>query len=137
MSQENVEVVRAGIDAWNAGNMDAVRDGLDPNAVATPLQGWPEQGPFVGRDAVMAWYGQVREAWDIDTVEAIRFVEAGDRVMVRVRWHGTGQGPESTMEFTAIYTLRKGRSVYIEFFWDHAEALETLGLSEQDAHADS
>ena len=31
---------------------------------------------------------------------------------------------------TGVYTLRKGRVVSIEFFWDHAEALETLGLSE-------
>jgi hypothetical protein len=26
--------------------------------------------------------------------------------------------------------VRKGRVFYVEFFWDHAEALETLGLSE-------
>jgi ketosteroid isomerase-like protein len=34
------------------------------------------------------------------------------------------------MEFTILYTVRKGRILGIEFFWDHAEALETLGLSE-------
>jgi hypothetical protein len=33
--------------------------------------------------------------------------------------------------------MRKGGTVYIEFFWDHAEALEALGLPEQDAHSDS
>ena len=130
MSQENVEIVRNAVEAWNAGDMDAISDGLHPNVIATPLEGWPEQGPFSGREAVMGWYGQVREAWDIDAVEPISLVEAGDRVIARVRWHGTGQGPESTMEFTCVYTLRKGRVVYVEFFWDHAEALETLGLSE-------
>jgi len=26
--------------------------------------------------------------------------------------------------------VRKGKIVYQEFFWDHAEALEALGLSE-------
>jgi hypothetical protein len=31
---------------------------------------------------------------------------------------------------TVVYMVRKGRIVYQEFFWDHAEALETLGLSE-------
>ena len=41
------------------------------------------------------------------------------------------------MEMTSIYTIRKGRIVYDEKFWDHAEALEAVGLSEQDAHADS
>jgi hypothetical protein len=33
--------------------------------------------------------------------------------------------------------MRKGRIVYQEFFWDHAAALEAVGPSEQDAHADS
>jgi len=33
--------------------------------------------------------------------------------------------------------VRKGKLLVIENFWDHAEALETLGLSGQDAHSDS
>jgi hypothetical protein len=38
---------------------------------------------------------------------------------------------------TGVYTVRKGKIVFLEFFWDHAEALEAVGLSEQDAHAES
>ena len=34
------------------------------------------------------------------------------------------------MESTAAYTVRKGKIVLLEFFWDHAEALEAVGLSE-------
>jgi hypothetical protein len=34
------------------------------------------------------------------------------------------------MEVTCAYTVRKGRIIAFEFFWDHTEALETLGLSE-------
>ena len=45
-------------------------------------------------------------------------------------WRGTGQGPESNIETTQVSTVRKGRIVYQEFFWDHAEALEAVGLSE-------
>jgi hypothetical protein len=36
---------------------------------------------------------------------------------------------------TDVFTVRKGRIFYLECFWDHAEALECLGLSEQDTHA--
>jgi hypothetical protein len=36
-----------------------------------------------------------------------------------------------------MYTVRKRKIVAFEFFWDHAEALATLGLSEEDAHAGS
>jgi ketosteroid isomerase-like protein len=40
------------------------------------------------------------------------------------------------IEATIVYTVRKGRIFLLEFFWDHTEALEAVGLSEHDAHPD-
>ena len=34
------------------------------------------------------------------------------------------------MGMTVVQTVRDGRIFYEEFFWNHAKALETLGLSE-------
>jgi hypothetical protein len=42
-------------------------------------------------------------------------------------------GPEANLELTTVMTVRRGRIFYSEWFWDHAEALESLGLAEQDA----
>ena len=138
MSQENLDAVRASIEAWNAGDMDAYRDLYDPDTIMRSPEGWPEPGPFVGRDAVMRQWDQLRGTWDGDALEAISdYVDVGDRVAVRVVWHGAGHGPQSKIELTSVTTLRKGRIFSTEFFWDHAEALEAVGLSEQDAHADS
>ena len=131
MSQENVEIVRAALAAWNVGNMDAVRALLDSNAILRPPEGWPEPGPYVGQEAVMREWEQVRETWRADAVEPISdFVDAADRVAVRVIWHTAGSGPESNIELTVVWTTRKGRISVIEYFWDHAEALEAVGLSE-------
>jgi ketosteroid isomerase-like protein len=130
MSQENLEMVRRGFAAWNSGDMDALRELYDPDVILRSLEGWPESGPFMGREAVMGWYEQLREAWEADAVEPIDITDAGDRVIVRTVWRGAGQGPDSRMEFTNVYTVRKGRIVYQEQFWDHAEALEAVGLSE-------
>jgi ketosteroid isomerase-like protein len=131
MSQENVEVVRASFEAWNAGDMDAFRELYDPDVIGRPPQGWPEPGPDVGREAVMRKFEQLRETWDADALEAISdFIDAADRIVVRFIWRGTGHGPEANLEATGVFTVRKGRVFYVEFFWDHAEALETLGLSE-------
>jgi hypothetical protein len=49
---------------------------------------------------------------------------------MRFIWSGVGYGPQSNIEVTGVYTVRKGRISGVEHFWDHAEALETLGLSE-------
>jgi hypothetical protein len=82
---------------------------------------------------------QLRETWDADAFELISdFIHAADRVAVRLLWRTVGgRGPQADLEITAVYTVRKGRILTIENFRDHAEALEAVGLSEQDAHADS
>ena len=95
MSQENIEVVRRTFAAWNAGDMDALRELHDPDVIVRAPKGWPEPGPFVGREAVMRQFEQMRGTWDADALEPIGdFVDAGDRVVVRVVWHGAGHGPE-------------------------------------------
>jgi ketosteroid isomerase-like protein len=125
MSQENVEVVEAMGDAWNARDMDALRDLYDPDVIVRVPAGWPEPGPFVGREAVMRQWERNRESWDADTFEAV-----GDRVVARLIWSGVGRGPQTQLEFTAVWTVRKGKISYQESFWDHAEALKAVGLSE-------
>jgi ketosteroid isomerase-like protein len=131
MSQENVEIVRANFEAWNAGDMDALREMYDPTVIVRATEDWPEPGPFVGREAVMRQGEQLRETWDAVTIEPIGdFIDAGDRVAVRHVWRGVGHGPQSNLEFTVVYTIRKGKIFGFEYFWDHAEALETLGRPE-------
>jgi ketosteroid isomerase-like protein len=130
MSQENVEVVKAFFEAWNAGDMDAVREQYAPDVMWRAAEGWPEPGPYIGREAVMRFIGQLRETWDADALEPTSdFIDAADRIVVRFIWRGVGHGPEANMEFTGVFTVRKGRIFGVEFFWDHEEALETLGLS--------
>jgi ketosteroid isomerase-like protein len=131
MSQENVEIVRTAYEAWNAGDMDALRELNDPEVVMRTPPGWPEPGPFVGREAVMREWELIRETFVADALVPIDdFIDAADRVVVRQIWRGEGQGPESNMEMTNVVTVRRGRIFYQEFFWDYAEALATLGLSE-------
>jgi DnaK suppressor protein len=73
----------------------------------------------------------------VDTVEVIGpYIEVGDRVAVRQIWHGAGQGPEAGLEMTNMITVRDGVAVEQTFFWDHAQALEALGLREQKDDAD-
>jgi hypothetical protein len=79
----------------------------------------------------MRFFEQLRDTWDADTLEPIGdYIHATDRVVVRYTWHGVGHGPESIMELTSVWTVRRGRVFGIELFRDHAEALEAVGLSE-------
>jgi ketosteroid isomerase-like protein len=127
MSQENVEMIRGFFSAFNAGDMEAVGETLDPYVViARELEGWPERGPFVGRDAVIRQWERSMEPFPGATLELISVIDIGDRVVTRQVVHAKGQGPEFNAEYTVISTIRNGRTLIIELFWDYA-----------DAHADS
>ena len=132
MSEENVEVARRAFEAWNAGDMDALREAYDPNAVMRYHGDWPEPGPFFGRDAIMRQFERMREA--LDDRDSLAFVgdllHIGDRVVARFAWRGEGHGPAIDFEVTVAYTIRGGHILNAEFFPDHNEALEAAGLSE-------
>jgi ketosteroid isomerase-like protein len=107
------------------------REMHDPDVIVRTVEDWPEPGPYVGREAVMRSFEQLRDTWDVETLEATSdFIDAADRVVVRFIWHGAGQGPQLNLEMTDVLTVRKGRIRGHEYFWDHAEALEAAGLSE-------
>ena len=134
VSKQNVEIDQATFKAWNARDMDALRDLYDADIIMRTPEGWPEPGPFVGREAVMRQFEQLRETWEADAVELTSdFIDVGDRVAVRMLWRGAGHGPETNIEFTNVVTVRNGRIVFIEFFWDHAEALEALGVPKESS----
>ena len=79
----------------------------------------------------MRQWQQVRATLDADTLELVSdFVDVGDRVVVRGIWRGGGHGPDPSVEITYVFTVRNGKVLAIEEFWNHAEALEAVGLSE-------
>ena len=62
MSRENVEIVRASMEAWNTRDMDALRKTYAEDVVTWPPKGWSEAGPFVGRERVIGQWERVRQA---------------------------------------------------------------------------
>jgi ketosteroid isomerase-like protein len=131
MSRENVDVIRAAYDAWNAGDTDALRDFHHPDVIARYGASWPEPGPFVGRDAVVRQIEELRQTWEASEAEVISdFIDAGDRVVAEFVWHGTGHGPAFEFEGAAVYTMRNGKIFEVEYLGTLAEALEAVGLSE-------
>jgi ketosteroid isomerase-like protein len=111
--------------------MDAWAAFLAGDVTWSPPPGWPEPGPFLGTEAVLRQVRQNRETWDADAADSVsEFLHTGDRVVVRLAWRGRGHGPESNIEATCVYTVRDGLITAFDFFWDHAEALEAVGLSQ-------
>ena len=132
MWQENLELVKAAFVAWNTDDMDGYAALLAADVIVRAPANWPEPGPFVGREAVMRQFRQLRETYDSDKSEPTSdFVAVADRVFLRFAWCTIGgRGPDAGFEITVIYTVRKGRIFEIEFVWDHDEVLQAFGLAD-------
>jgi ketosteroid isomerase-like protein len=147
MSQENVEIVRRryenfaatghSLTRWTQG----MRETIAPDFVwdMSKFRGWPEQQTYEGVEGASVFLRNWLEAWDDWELEVEALHDAGDRVVAIVRQRGRSKtsGLLVDMAFGQVWTIRDGKSTRMEMYADPAEALEAVGVSEQDAHADS
>ena len=82
--------------------------------------------------------GEFRETWESARLEPHEFIEAGDLVVVPGTQHLKGRGGiEVVASATFVWTIRNGAIERVTMYQERQDALEAVGLSEQDAHADS
>ena len=92
----NVSVVKAGYDAFNAGDMDAWREVQAKDTVWTIQVGLPYTGTYTGPAAVEEGiFGPIGKMWPDFKVKPIKFYEAGSTVFVHVHMTATGLDTES------------------------------------------
>jgi ketosteroid isomerase-like protein len=147
MSQENVENARAAFAAWNArpGEPDlaGVFAHFHPELVYHPRADEPDPSPHVGRDAYERLVHGFVDSFSEVTFEVLELIDAGDHVITStvlhavLRGQGSASGAGVSDTYVFVYKLRDGLVVEGWEYRTKQEALEAVGLSEQDAHADS
>jgi ketosteroid isomerase-like protein len=132
MSQENVEIVRAFIDAFNRGDMDAMFKDAPPDVEYDGSRAvGPWHGVYRGLDEVRRVVDEFVEGWDSVRLEPDEFIEVGEHVVVPWTMQGTGRdGIEVQARTTWVWTIRDGTTVRIAMYQGRAEALEAAGLRE-------
>ena len=81
--------------------------------------------------------GEFNETWESARLEPHEFIEAGDLVVVpgTLRVKGRG-GIEVVSRGAYVWAIRDGAIERVTLYQERQDALEDLGLSEQDAHAE-
>jgi ketosteroid isomerase-like protein len=151
MSKENVEIVRriyAALDVSVPGSVTTVSVPTEPFGTLIDSQiewNFPREfpdlaEPYYGYEGAKQYRRKIAEVLDDYRMVPERFIDAGDdRVLVfsREGGRGKGSGAEVFTHPTAhIWTLKDGKAVRMQSIWERADALEAVGLSEQDAHGD-
>ena len=136
MSQQNVKIIRRGYEHFIATR--EIRAHPDLVWDVSNL-GWPDQQIYRGPAGAMQFNAEWADAWDDWQMEPEDYIDAGERVVVILIQRGRSKatGIPVEMRFAQVWTLQDGQGIRMQLYASVQEALEAVGLSAQDAHADA
>jgi ketosteroid isomerase-like protein len=134
MSQENVEIVRAGFAAYNRRHLDGILENWAPDAVLD----WSnsrglDAGVYRGHDEIRAFMERFLATWDevrIEIVDGPVEVEDGVLITENVAHLRGRDGIDVQARSTLLATIRDGEQTSLTLYQTKQEALEAAGLSE-------
>jgi ketosteroid isomerase-like protein len=133
MSEENIEIYREMVEAFNRGGVDEILDFFaDDVEVYDP--DLPGGRAYRGRDGVRRVIEQMLSGAESTEVREYEFVPAGDRVvgLTQTYLRGDGGGPEVELREAHTMTFRDGKIVYWRLYLDRNEALADAGLEARE-----
>jgi ketosteroid isomerase-like protein len=131
MSEENVELVRRGYEAFNRRDFDAALAIADDSITWRPLIS-VETDFLEGKEEIRAAWTSAAESLDVH-VEVEELIPVGDASVVAVAtWTGHGSASGTPVGATAaqVFTIEDGVVLTVESYAGKAEALKAAGLSE-------
>jgi ketosteroid isomerase-like protein len=131
MPEENVEVVRRMLDAFNRGDVEAVVATFDDRCEIDEPQEMPD-GPatgFRGHDGIREWMANLRRVAGV-RFEARSFTASADFVISELASTGLGQASGVPVEWTtfAVVRMHNGRIARVQAFLDKDAAAEAADL---------
>jgi len=130
MSREKIDRLRAAFDAFNGGDFDAALTFAHPDIEFVPPGG---QTSYKGIESFRAWMEP--DAFEIQVIEPLDFIVAGNRILVRQRStaRGAGSGIELELSTWNVWTFDdEGLVTRVETYLEHEEprAREAAGLTQ-------
>ena len=134
MSQENLEIVRRGMEQFNQDftSEELHLDLLAPDIVFDNSNAGLDAAVYRGHDGMRELMSLLRGMWKLQQGEAQEFIPVDeDRVIVPFRIVSVGRENVEVMAHAAmLVTVSDGKITHMKSFQSKAEALEVVGLSE-------
>jgi ketosteroid isomerase-like protein len=135
MSQENVELVKRFVDAYNRRDVEAMLEDLGPgiewhSVILTGLEG--ETAVYRGHEGFREGLRDLYEALGETDIEYSEIRDLGDRTVGigRIRARGRESGAETESPHASVVDFKNGKAICIRTYLDPTEALEAAGLGE-------
>jgi ketosteroid isomerase-like protein len=133
MSQENLEIIRRGLDAFNRRDVNSFSELATDDFVWLPaLPGAVEGGSYEGRSGIRRYFAESQSTWEQLTVlcDEVRDLDESVLVIGRALGRGLGSGIEVETPLAFIAEFRAERISKVSTYLSHADALRAAGLTE-------
>jgi hypothetical protein len=132
MSQENVELYRRGIEAFNQRDLEAFLALADPDVVGISRVLAIEGSSYRGHDGTREWWEDLLGVFPDFTIEVVWVRDAGDLTVSELRNSAQGEGSPAPLEELVwqVTEWRDGRVVRWQMYESKQSALEAAALSE-------
>ena len=133
MSQENVEVVRRAVEAFNRRDVEGIVELTTADFKWFPaMPGIVAGDSFNGREGVEQYFAGLAETWVEYRASVEEFRDLGDSVLILGQLEGRGRGSGAAVAApqATVFEFRGGEISVIRTYLDHADALKAVGLSE-------
>jgi ketosteroid isomerase-like protein len=130
MSEENVDKTREFIEAYNRRDFDAAIENFDPK-VDWVLPAHQDFDSCRGPAQIIRFWEGLDETFDELRLDPQEFVDAGDKVAVRLRYFGRGKGSGveiDTEMYHQVTTFSDGLIVRFDYVTSWQEALDLAGV---------
>jgi ketosteroid isomerase-like protein len=131
VSQQNVDIAKRAIDAFNRRDVDLLADLTTPDFEWFPaLPGTVEGGGYRGREGIETYISEIGDTWEELRIFGAEFRDLGDRVLVLGRAEGRGRGSGVPVDTSHgfVVELRGDKMSRVRTYLDHGEALRAAGL---------
>ena len=130
MSQENVELVRAGFAAFERGDVTEMLNLMSDQLVVYRAD--PDDATFHGKEGFLEATAEWTEGFSEWAVVPQEFIDAGDFVVVRVRQvvRGEASGVSVEAAFWFVFEVNGTKVTKLSVYARRSEALEAVGLRE-------
>ena len=132
MSQENMDVVKAFFDAYNARNSEAMDRLLHPDAKMTTLAARGGLGGHWRQGTTNRYFQQLDEAWADFRIEVEHYRELGEYVVALGVARGAGKSShiEVASDFAVVFLVMDSKIQFLDTYDNWKAGLEAAGLRE-------
>ncbi len=133
MSQEDLELVREHVEAFNAGDSERALSLLEFDVVFDVTRYAAEGEVVFGRSGIDRFAARFKGSFAEYDYEMTEYRDLGKGVILAVgaeRGRGKASGAVTDRPLAGLYRVADGRIVHITMFQSESEALKAVGLSE-------